>query len=1295
MILGLGLVVLLLVADILTVASSSRPSHLRGQISQSYKDAWERLDLEAARTVERLRPSLPPADDSLSAFEILTSEALSDLPATTILLLDDRSQVVAWGGQGLLHEIESLPSLEAGRHHQSSFSAVTLVSIARLEVEGREWHVAAGSSFRTEIFPFAQVPGGSLNWTVVSADSKIGDGVEKFTAGSGPILVVEEPTDSRRARSVLAPSGSRRMAVLVSGIAMLALGWAWASPVFTPAASVAFAMGLFLLGLSSHAPIWVSVLLAAAGGLGCWSRRKERLGRSSVAAAAIGVAAALSSVGLAFVIQRSGSLPDLGSELWGQPADLAARMALALLAWALISAVPRSRDRKEGRPSVHLVVSTLSLLAAAAFLDWPAAALVLLTISGGALALWKRWWRPEDHGSHLVVLGLVAASLSATGWEVAFRANQKEWVRDTLLPAMAPPTAAEIASLADRMESFLDSWDVGGLVPTGIEEHSSQDLAFEIWRQSPLAKYGGLSALRVLPHEGSLSSFSFGLPLNKEHWVDWSSPLLGLVPVPAWQDAVLVGDGVLQQAGDSSAYAEYALALQPGFRLRERYEGNLAEVLLRAGPVAGEAALKDLSGAVYGLFGPEGLPIISPWPRPPKLSQTILEGGEDVVVTPEGRSTAYSAVGDDGVRVLFLAELTFLMALERVGSHALPTWLVLGALILVVQAPRWTRTGLRQSWYHLWHSYSRRLVLVYSVLLLLPLGIINFLVVRAVEERLVREQEAAGLLAVESAQGVLGEHVLALEPGFGIDAALDDELLHWLSSVVHHDVNLYWRGSVYASSKAELFTAGLLPRRIPGEIYSGLTLLGHAVSMRMNQAGRSEYLELYAPLTVPGISFDQTRLIVSLPLLAQQAETAQHITSLRRRALLGSAAVVLVIMALGARLARRFTAPLTDIVEGTQRIAAGDASLELRPVELELATLVDAIDDMASRIHAGRQELLREKSVVDRMVENITAGVVSLDRGGRVLMANRVAGEMVGLEVGQELAEVIGEKNRLAPLAEFVGGASREDLTQRTVVLKDPEGDEQEWTLVWVPLPGAGEPSALLVLEDVTEVLRGQRLQAWAEMARMIAHEIKNPLTPIRLSAEHLREVYEADPENFSAVFESCTTNILNQVGELQEIASEFSTYSRIPKIEPRLGNLVEVAKEIVAAYQPASPGGVEVRLVAQRDVVEATFDAKLLGRALRNLVENALRVTPSAGRVEVSVEGDADEAKIVVRDTGPGVRESLLTKIFDPYFSTHDAGTGLGLPIARQIAEEHGGEITARNREAGGLEVTIRLPRG
>ena len=185
---------------------------------------------------------------------------------------------------------------------------------------------------------------------------------------------------------------------------------------------------------------------------------------------------------------------------------------------------------------------------------------------------------------------------------------------------------------------------------------------------------------------------------------------------------------------------------------------------------------------------------------------------------------------------------------------------------------------------------------------------------------------------------------------------------------------------------------------------------------------------------------------------------------------------------------------------------------------------------------------------------------------------------------------------------------------------------------------------------------------------------------------------------------------MLTQVDELRQIASEFSTYSRIPKIDPRPGDLVAAMRELVEPYRVAPPPAVAVEMEAEAESIDARFDRRLLARAVRNLVENALRASAGGGRVVLRVERHAHaeaggdgagtappvaEARIVVLDSGPGIDPSLLQRIFDPYFSTYDTGTGLGLPIARRIAEEHGGSIGASNRPGGGLEVFITLPLG
>ncbi|HEV8630808.1 MAG TPA: ATP-binding protein, partial [Thermoanaerobaculia bacterium] len=433
-------------------------------------------------------------------------------------------------------------------------------------------------------------------------------------------------------------------------------------------------------------------------------------------------------------------------------------------------------------------------------------------------------------------------------------------------------------------------------------------------------------------------------------------------------------------------------------------------------------------------------------------------------------------------------------------------------------------------------------------------------------------------------------------------------------------------------------------------------------------------------------------LFLSLPLLAQQQELESELAELRRRAMLLTAALFLVAAAIGTRLARTFTRPIQELVEGTRRIAGGATSLELAPSEQELAALVGAIDEMARRIAEGRLRLLREKQVVERMVENINSGIVSLDERGRVLLANRVAVEMLGSRVGEPLRATLTAEESLAPVARFLAEVGSDEPREATVRL-ERQGEEREYRLAWVPVPGAGEPSALLVIEDATEVLRSQRLQAWAEMARIIAHEIKNPLTPIRLSTEHLIEVHQRDPGRFDEVFDRCAANILQQVDELQQIASEFSIYSRIPRLDAQPGDLAAAVREVVETYRIASPAGVVLRFSAAPETLPARFDARLLRRAVRNLIENALRASAGRGEVEVRVEQRDGEAAIVVADRGSGVPVDLLQRIFDPYFSTHDSGTGLGLPITRRIVEEHGGAITARNRSGGGLEVVIMIP--
>jgi nitrogen fixation/metabolism regulation signal transduction histidine kinase len=1002
-------------------------------------------------------------------------------------------------------------------------------------------------------------------------------------------------------------------------------------------------------------------------------------------AAGVIVAGLWSCVGLLDVLGFDASA---GVGVGGNLSAAGLRLALFVLTLGFLRFV--RRDRPAGRQEEPLrwgLSGGMVLLIAAAAHGWPVPGLLFAALGAWLAVLWARrgGWMEGPVG---VVTGCVlSALLAAVVWELAYHQILEERLRQFVDIELAPPSAAELTDAAATAEAFFDNLALEELSAADPVALDAQDLAFALWRQSPLAGVGGLSMVSVGPEDAPLSTFAFGLPTAASGRVPENSQLWSGLRLPGWEEATVEGQGLLSLGGGPWTTVEYRLLLRPGFRTGGSLLPTLAAGLLRQ-----QSDLvpprTDLPGdLLLGLYRGDGVVVVPPWKGAADLSGLPEEATTEI---PGGRARVFLAGDSTGFRVAYLPVPPPLQALERVAIHAALPLVILLCLTLLWLLVGLFEPGRRAALRSGWRSFSKRLVVLYTVLLIVPIILINVLVLRVFAERLEREQRAAGQAALESAQSILGDYVFSLEPGFGIDTAVGDDVLLWLSGVVHHEVNLYWGSRLSASSKRELFSSGLLPPRIPGEIFSRIALEGADLASRTTRVAGAVYEEFYAPLEIPGVRTADAGLFVSTPLLAQEVASAQEMAAIRNRVLLAGAAVALLLLLLGRRVGRSFTRPLLQIVEGTQAIAAGSPSIEVKASDSEFVTLVEAIDEMAGRIAAARSELLREKQVVDRMIDNITSGVVSIDRRGRVLLLNRTAHDLLGIRSGEPIVGALDRDNRLRPVASFVSRVGSEPA-QSTVKLAREGGEEAEWTLVWVPLSGSGEPAALFVLEDVTEVLRGQRLQAWAEMARMIAHEVKNPLTPIRLSTEHLREVHRSQRDDLDEVLERCTDNILRQVDELQQIASDFSAYSRIPEIKARPGDVADLVESVVEGYRA---GGPSVSFNRQAGPWTADFDEKLLGRAVRNLLENAIRATRDGGAVDVVVEGRENVLEIRVVDNGGGIAREHLPRIFEPYFSTAASGTGLGLPIARRIVEEHGGDIAARNISPPGLEVVITLPR-
>lgn len=1328
-------------------------------LESEYRAYWDELKTGAERAIAQLPAPPYDAAGQLEAFGLLSRLAgESRLPGLTLLLLDADGQPVAWGGAGLLHDAGSAvtggganapvgaPARKDGRFLQSVASATALVVRDLPGRDGSRFLLVCGESRSRRSAPpllatrlaagrrpaTTPAPGLEWVWGLGAASSGSSEAPESLgrpvrPAGLPPLLLAAGWNAADAAPAGLGEGGganANSRAALLVGLGLVGLaalrGFALAvlagtvlkRPLRTFEVVALALSGVALLGFGLAVPAGALALLVsglALAGLGwflVWSR-----GGGWGGAPVATLAAPSAVLGIALLARFwPGQTLDLGADFALASASGAARLGLAAALFGILVLAARPPQAEAARGRIWLAAAWTLIAVGAAGHDFGGWALLPL-LAGAGLATRSVGRVTGRAAAGLTALLLLSVAVSATAWEIGHRLRSFSALSGAL-ESLAPPGPDRRAAFAAELETFFTGLDADRILPEGLPRTEEDDLAYVLWRGSPLARLDAISAL-VIERPGSRpSSFAYGLPLTDDLDLDlaparWS----GLAP-PAWRDERLEGRYPLLEKGQAVGEIRFWMVPRPGFGAGKAAPGDLAAALLRGGPARsrrgpGGRAESDPAAVLYS---PAGEILASPWreatPALERVRAVIAHGdrsaaaasgseGVGTISTPEGRARVMLRESGGAAVALFARELAPLSALERVGVHAAGALFAAAALLVAGFLLALPRATARDLLARMTRSYANRLILLFSVLLVVPLVLLYALLSGTLESRVAREQRSAAEAALSSAQRVLGEYVLTLEPGFGLETAIDDEILVWLSRVIGHDISLYWGSEVYASSKRELFAAGLLPRQIPGEVWPRMALGGESEASRTARTGSAEYVELYAPLAVPGFDSRQTRLFLSMPLLAQQEEATVETALIRRRTLLATLAIFLLLAALGTRLARAFTRPIMELVGGTQRIAGGAAALGVKSSVLELQALAEAIDRMARRIAEGRDQLLREKRLVEGIIENVTSGVVYLDHTGRVLLANRLARQLLEVAPGDRIDERLGSRPELSEARRFVT-AQRGKLAQATIRLGSPrgaEGGERDWSLVWVPLAGESEPAALFVVEDISEVLRAQRLEAWAAMAQIIAHEIKNPLTPIRLSTEHLQEVWKRDREHFEVVFDRCTGNILRQVEELREIATEFSTFSRIPESVRVPGDLVAVVREVVEAYGAAPPSGVEIVLEEGAQTLPARFDSRLLGRALRNLLENAVRVSAGGGKVAIQASQVGDAAEIRVADRGPGVPPEMLARIFEPYFSTQVGGTGLGLSIAQRVAEEHGGSIRARNLAAGGLEVTIRIP--
>ena len=707
-------------------------------------------------------------------------------------------------------------------------------------------------------------------------------------------------------------------------------------------------------------------------------------------------------------------------------------------------------------------------------------------------------------------------------------------------------------------------------------------------------------------------------------------------------------------------------------------------------PVAtwGEMPLPGESGRVLArreLAGGGALSLVAPPPPRDVLSGLAASGAELPLAafnrsgSPQGRGAIFRPLSAERVgRALAenrswgrvgVGERVYLSYLRAHGDTVLAVpWvrrppaeaaLVLAALALWGGVPLGAWGG-RARWRMLWRdrrSFSARVRVLAVGAALVPVLLLGELLPGA----WAKQQQRARLELGRAISGPL-------------QGSLWEPQISWLVREVGGTVAVYRLGSILACSRPDLVARGVVAALPPREAYiravrgwrEPLVEGGEAISVFVAPQSLGE-------ATVVGVFDLQMGGLGSGPSPREWFATAGVLA-------------LLVALALADRLGRRVAYPLRRLVRAARRLERGErvSSLAIAGDE-DVASLGRAFSTMAETVQRREEELRRERDLLDRVLGALSAGVVvwSEDRG--VELANDAARKMLsGGATKAALAARFGDVVE-SLLGAAAGGQGGEEVVRPRL------HPEEVWRITALPL---AQPAGrvLLVMEDLSEVARAERLASLAELARIAAHEVKNPLTPIRLWAEELQAALQTDRGRVAEVAKVAAEQIIDRVEHLREVAQSFSNLVALEHWEGARVDVGVLAEEVTGEYAVLRQRGIEVRLKVRGDCT-VLADPQWLRRALRHLLENSARaLAGKRGEVIVSLDRDGSLVTLAVQDSGGGVAEEHLGDLFEPHFSTTSEGSGLGLAVVQRVAERAGGRVEARNTKRG-LEVRLILP--
>lgn len=418
----------------------------------------------------------------------------------------------------------------------------------------------------------------------------------------------------------------------------------------------------------------------------------------------------------------------------------------------------------------------------------------------------------------------------------------------------------------------------------------------------------------------------------------------------------------------------------------------------------------------------------------------------------------------------------------------------------------------------------------------------------------------------------------------------------------------------------------------------------------------------------------------------------------------------------GFYIARSLTEPIKKLAEATKRVAAGDMEgMVEKKNDDEMGMLIDSFNSMTAKIRASNLQLAQthraleestdiseqRRRYLETILTNVAAGVIALDDHNRITTINRFAEELLAIHptlfLNKDFHMILPKQHALIVdsfLMELKKSSKATIERHLRIIIRRGEALSLQVNLTRM-IDDRGQPIGFVfVFDNLTNLEKAQRLAAWQEVARRIAHEIKNPLTPIQLSAQRLRKRYLETIPDHRDIFDQCTATIIDQVEEIKNLVSEFSDFARMPQLHKEQHDLGKMVHEVAVLYQEAHKH-LDIRCTLDPTLTEFLFDAVQIKRVLINLLDNAVSMVGAGGRIDIKLVRDqeAGVVRMSVADNGPGMSDEVKVRVFEPYFSTRKTGTGLGLAIAQTIVHEHGGRILVTDNEPQGAVFAVELP--